>query len=141
MIGRATTFQTTLERQAAAGAGPDAVARAAVAVWRGIDQALAPIIGRGGLSALFERSLHLASLQHPALIAAHEDTLLSGDFAALESIYTASSGAEAAAAHGALLVAFCALLTGLVGEPLTARLLQPVWDTLQRGDPAKDDAS
>jgi hypothetical protein len=141
MIGRAATFQTSLERQAAAGAGPDAVAAAAVTVWRGIDHALSPIIGRGGLSALFERSLYLASAQHPALVTAHEDALLSGDFAALQGVYAASSGAEAAAAHGALLVAFCGLLTGLVGEPLTARLLQPVWDTLQSGDPAKDDAS
>jgi hypothetical protein len=141
MISRAATFQTGLQRRAASGAGADVISASAVAAWRGIDGALAPIIGRGGVSALFERSLHLASAQHPALIAAHDDVLRSGDFGALQAVYARSSGAEAAAAHGALLVSFCGLLTGLVGEPLTERLLQPVWDTLQGGDPAKDDAS
>ena len=141
MSGRAAIFQTTLARQAAAGGQADAISASAVAAWRGIDAALSPIIGRGGVSALFERSLYLASAQHPALIAAHDDALLSGDFAALQVVYARSGGADAAAAHGALLVTFCGLLTGLVGEPLTARLLQPVWDTLQGGDPAKDDAS
>jgi hypothetical protein len=140
MIGRAATFQTTLAQMAASGANADVIAATVVAAWRDIDGALSPIIGRGGLSALFERSLHLVSARHPALIAAHDDAVLSGDFVALQAVYAGSSGADAAAGHGALLVTFCGLLTGLVGEPLTERLLQPVWDALHRGDPAKDDA-
>jgi hypothetical protein len=140
MIGRAAKFQTSLARRAELGATAEVIGVAAVAAWRGIDGALSPIIGRGGVSALFERSLYLASAQHPALIAAHDDGLLSGDFEALQAVYADSSGAAAAAAHGALLVAFCRLLIGLIGEPLTERLLEPVWDILEGGDPAKDDA-
>jgi hypothetical protein len=141
MSGSAETFSTTLAQQAAAGADADAIAASAVAAWRGIDAALSPIIGSGGVSALFERSLYLTSARHPALIAAHDDAQGSGGFVALQAVYARASGAEAAVAHGALLVAFCVLLTALIGEPLTARLLQPVWDTLQGGDPAKDDAT
>jgi len=138
VVSPVTQFQTRLAQQAAAGESADRVGAAAVAAWHGIDDALSPIIGRGGVSALFERSLYLASAQYPDLIAAHDDVLLSGDFAALRAVYSASSGAEAAVAHGALLVCFCGLLTGLIGEPITERLLQPVWDTIERGDTAKD---
>jgi len=141
MVSRVRKLQSSLAQQAAAGADADRVAAAAVAAWRSIDGALTPIIGRGGVSALFARSLYLASAQYPPLISAHDDALLSGDFAALPAVYSASSGAEAAAAHGALLVCFCGLLTGLIGEPLSDRLLQPVWDTFHRADSAEDDAS
>jgi hypothetical protein len=141
MTGGATTFEATLARHAAAGADAILITALAVTAWRGIDGVLSPIIGRGGVSALFERSLYLASAAHPELIAAHDDARLSGNFAALQAAYAGASSVDAAAAHGALLVSFCGLLAGLVGEPLTERLLQPVWDTLQSGDPAKDDAS
>lgn len=141
MNSRPARFQTTLARHAASGADAQLIAALAVAAWRGIDGALSPIIGRGGVSALFNRSLYLVSAQHPELIAAHDDARLTGDFAALQAVYAGARGGVAAAAHGALLVSFCGLLTGLVGEPLTDRLLQPVWDTLQSGDPAKDDES
>jgi len=140
-MGGAARFEATLARHAASGADALLVSALAVAAWRGIDGALSPIIGRGGVSALFDRSLYLVSARHPELMAAHEDARLSGEFAALQAVCAESSGFDAAAAHGALLVAFCRLLGGLVGEPLTERLLQPVWDTLQSGDPAKDDAS
>jgi len=141
MVHRAAEFEATLARHAASGADARLIAALAVAAWRGIDGVLSPIIGRGGVAALFDRSLHLVGGRHPELIAAHGDARLTGDFVALQGVYAGSSGVDAAAAHGALLVSFCGLLAGLVGEPLTERLLQPVWDTLQSGHPAKDDES
>ncbi len=140
MFGGATQFQASLLQQATEGARADRIAAQAVAAWRGISSALSPIIGHGGVSALFERSLHLATPRHPTLVAALDSAASADDFAALRATLSSVPGPEAAAAQGELLEAFYGLLAGLIGEPLTTRLLQPVWDTLQSGDPAKDDA-
>jgi hypothetical protein len=139
MVNAAEEFQVRLVRRASEGAGADLISAVAVSTWRGIDAALSPIIGRGGVSALFERSLYLSSARQPALIAGHDDALLSGNFTGLGSALTGASAGEAALAHGALIGCFYGLLAGLIGNPLTDRLLQPVWDSLDRGDPAKDD--
>ncbi len=141
MIDLTARWQPPFSQRAAAGADSAEIGALAVAAWRGVDAALSPIIGRGGVAALYERSLHLASVRHPSLIGALDGGVLTGDFAAIGRVLSASSGADAAVAHGALLASFCGLLAALIGNPLAARLLHPVWDPLQSGDPAKDHAS
>ncbi len=140
MVGGATQFQASLAQYARDGGRAEEVAARAVTVWRAIDAVLAPIIGHGGVAALFERSLHLACTPHPALVCANDAAASPGDFSALQTALAGFSSADAASANGELLRAFDGLLTGLIGQPLVDRLLQPVWDTLHSGDPAKDDA-
>jgi hypothetical protein len=106
-----------------------AVATAAVAVWRDVSGALSPIIGHSGFAALFKRSVHLASGACPDLARATEQTADVATFSALHDVLAQLSSAEAARANGALLQTFQDVLDTLIGAPLTARLLQPIWDT------------
>ena len=46
------------------------VSETVVGAWQAIDSALAPVIGRRGIAALYKRSLHLAARSHPWLLGA-----------------------------------------------------------------------
>jgi hypothetical protein len=114
------------------------VAEAMAATWREIDAALAPVIGRGGVAALYKRSVHLTRTAHPWV-----DTLLGGvqggmDLAALRSLFAAQGSAEACACGNDLLQTFYQLLGSLIGASLTERLLRSVWATSSSGTPAQD---
>ena len=120
---------------AAAGADAGQIAGKAVAVWEAIHSAMAPVIGPRGSTALQRRSLHVARASYPWLDAVCEAAAAPGDFAALREALASRTAAEAAAAHDSMVLAFIELLTTLIGEPLTARLLQGV------GDRPSDDIS
>lgn len=105
------------------------VADATVAAWQGIERALRPILGHGGVVGLYRRTLHLASATHPWLPADPPDT--EGPEAAPARLHAALAQcptAEAKAGATSFLRHFDALLSSLVGPALTARLLRPVWD-------------
>lgn len=91
---------------AAAGADAEQIAGEAIAVWQAIHSAMAPVIGQRGSAALHHRCLHVARATYPWL----------------------DPACEAAAAHDSMVLAFLELLTTLIGEALTARLLQGVGD-------------
>lgn len=129
-----------LARLAAAGMDAHSLAQAAGATWRAVDLALAPVIGRLGVRALFRRSLVLGSIDHPWLAVVNDSPLPAGDFSDLQSALAGQTGSAAAAAQGALLQTYAGLLTEFIGAPLTERLLQPVWDLPSCG-PAALDAS
>lgn len=117
------------------------VADAVVALWRDIDEALHPIIGRQAVAALYTRSLKAASAGYPWLAHAQPDAMGSVDPAALRGAISRQTAAEAGAACVALFDAFHELLASLVGASLTDRLLRSVW-TLSAGDsPAQDTSS
>ena len=110
--------------------GSDAVPIAALVVlkWRSIDNALSPIIGHGGVAALFKRSVSLTLHTYPWLAPLQEGADQPHNFAALQSALCRQPSAEAAAAAGALLQKFLDLLTHLIGDALTERLLRSIWD-------------
>jgi hypothetical protein len=120
-----------IRRTLAQGAGdaPDAsaVAESTLNTWRQVAARLAPVIGARGVDVLFSRSLHVTSKDFPWLAIAGND----GNSAALlDSLKARLAGRETAAAaeaSHALLVTFTELLTTLIGESLTERLLGPVW--------------
>lgn len=103
-----------------------------MAAWESIEQALHPVLGKGGVAGLYRRSLHLAAAQHPWL-----DVDTPGldarnlDPGALRATLAQQSTADARAGAAGFLRQFNALLSSLVGPSLTARLLRPVWG----GDP------
>ena len=53
-------FCKNLVQLACDGAAPDQIASLAVLKWRTLDNALSPIIGHGGVAALFKRSVSLS---------------------------------------------------------------------------------
>jgi len=123
---------SSLTQLAADGADAQRIADRAVAVWRELDAALSPIIGRRGVVALFKRSLVLTVQGHSSLAAAHDDMDALGDFDALRVTLEQQSSAAAIAMSGALLQKFVGLLTNLIGASLTERLLQSVRDNPSR---------
>lgn len=125
-------IHASLTRLAADGADSLRVADSAVAVWQDLDAALSPILGRRGVAALFKRSLLLTVPAHSSLVAAHASAETVVDFDALRVALKQLSGANAIATNGALLRKFVDLLTTLIGESLTGRLLQSVLDNPPR---------
>ena len=123
-------------------AGPDAgaaqLADASVETWREIDAALAPIIGQRGVGALYTRSLHLTEPAYPWLPVTTEVPQPTLDVEALRTVLSNQPRAEAADASGAVLQTFHALLTQLIGMPLTEQLLRSVWARFLSGEAAQD---
>jgi hypothetical protein len=112
----------------AEGADVGQIACSAVSTWRGIDAALAPVIGRRGVAALYERSVCLVRAEYPWLPAVQARGPEVGAFGSLQAALVLQTRSEAAATQGALLRAFADLLSSLVGRSLTDRLLNAVRD-------------
>jgi hypothetical protein len=127
-----------LEGMVPAGASSQDIAEAVAAAFRGIDQALMPIVGVRGVAALYKRSLHLARLTHPWLPHSGEGVATTMDLAALTTDLAKHTADDAAAAGVQLLHTFHGLLSGLIGPSLTERLLRPVWATFLSGRSARD---
>jgi hypothetical protein len=105
----------------------DQIAAACGAVWLELDSALSPIIGPRGVTALGQRSLHLASAAHPWLAAGQPGGPTRLDSALLVSLLAPRSRDDAAAAADTFLQTFRELLCSLIGVSLTERLLCTVW--------------
>lgn len=115
-----------------------AIAGATVKLWLAMDDALSPIVGRRGMAALYQRSLHLTRQQFPWLPVAEQGPLGACDFGTLRAALAAQSNEHAAAGATALLLAFRELMSTLLGEQLTEQLLRPVLAHPSRGRAAKD---
>ena len=103
------------------------VGDAMVATLHAIQAALAPIIGAGGVAALYRRSLFLTAAAHPWLADLNEDVQANLDPAAMKALMARQAGAEARAGGHALLQTFYQVLASLIGASLTERLLRSVW--------------
>lgn len=115
------------------------VSDGACSVWRRISVALTPVVGPQGVDALYRRSLHLTAAQHPVLasITSERET---GDFSSLQEALLTQTNVAAAAAQKALLINFHTLLSSLIGESLTERLLASVWHNPTGNDPTQERA-
>lgn len=111
------------------GGSPDAnaMAEASISTWHKVIAQLTPVIGTRGVDVLFSRSLHITSITFPWIINSgdHGDSSIM-----LVSIKARLAGHDvdvATEASHKLLLTFTELLTSLIGESLTERLLDPVW--------------
>jgi len=122
--GRISATLTTL-------VGDDAdatqIADAIISTWDAVNDALGPIIGRGGVAALYNRSLHLAGLHYPWLAAISRGAQTTMDLVALKAALSRQTSANATAGGTAVLQTFYELLSRLVGPSLTDRLLRSTW--------------
>jgi len=117
------------------------IAETAVSSWRAIESALAPIIGRRGVAALYKRSLHLTRSTHPCLAMVFDEPFEPGEFDMLNTVLTQQSSAEATAANCALLQTFHDLLINLIGGALTERLLRTVWNNISSSTAVQDSST
>jgi hypothetical protein len=99
----------------------------AVAAWRDVSAALAPIIGLGGVAALYNRSVSLCLAQYPWLISV-SPSATPADFVGLGRLLSQQDSSAGVAANEALLRCVSQLLCNLIGTSLTERLLHPVWE-------------
>lgn len=114
------------------------VAEALEGVWCEIETALTPIVGQGGVAALYKRSLHLTAPAHPWMLLRQDGVEPSANRTALKLAVSRQGSAQALAGGDALLVAFYDLLGSLVGTSLTERLLRSVWAHPAGDTPAQD---
>jgi hypothetical protein len=122
-------------------ADPDGVARVAARMWVDIGAALQPVIGTGGVDALWGRSLYLTARQgHSWLGATRIDAAGAVDESDLQARIAQQPVSAALAGVQALLQAFHGLLDSLIGTSLTERLLHPVWHS-SAGEPSAQEDS
>jgi hypothetical protein len=129
-------FHQDLARLASEGATSERIAHRAAISWRDVHAALSPIIGPGGVMALFKRSVSITRSTYPWLASLQEEIEGSNDFAALRATLSTQASVEAAAGNSAVLHKFIEILTSLIGESLAERLLSSVWV-----DTSNDDGS
>ncbi len=117
------------------------VAVAARTTWTRIDVSLSTIIGRRGVAGLYKRSLSLTRKAHPVLAVIFDGALQPGDYSTLQNALAQESASVATAASEALLQTFSDLLTRLIGQSLSERLLQPILDNTSSSGTAVKDTS
>jgi hypothetical protein len=106
----------------------DPIAERAVGLLVPLSMHLAAIIGQNGFHAIYERSLHEASKQHPWLMAGRISAQGPSDFEGLKAALYERDVHEASHAAAALLSALLELLASLIGHALTMNLLRASWD-------------
>jgi len=109
------------------------IADAIAAIWQEIDDVLSGVIGKGGVAALFQRSVRLASEQHPWLECVQGGVQKIVDLSELRSVVERQDAASAKSGGDALLLAFRELLVSLIGPLLSEQLLGSVWARAMRG--------
>ena len=96
--------------------------------WRRLAHRLSPLIGDSGFCALHGRAIRLIRSEHDWLGSAGSARTIAQLIALLDERYAAVAPGTAAVANQTLLSTFTALLATLVGEALTARLLDSAAD-------------
>lgn len=117
---------------------PEHILDLVIASWKEIYRVLRPIIGKGGIDALFHRSIEIAAQDFPWLTAASTDAQSAMDIDVLHQVLLKEDASHFAGASDTLLLHFYYLLTNLIGLSLTDRLLRPVLDPLLNGTAIKD---
>ena len=99
-----------------------------MAPWRRISEHLVPLIGELGFCALFGRAARLLAARYVWIDADASSKSAVALLAALEQAMGAIDPAEARIANDELLAIFTRQLSALVGDALTARLLETATD-------------
>jgi hypothetical protein len=141
MQSEARRIQATIADVAAIAPDSAHVADVAASTWREINAVLSPVIGPGGVAALYQRGLYMTRNAYPCLAAVREDALRPGEFVGLQLVLSQQTSAQAVAANGGLLQTFCELLANLVGTSLTERLLRSVRNLSPTGTAGQGPAS
>ncbi|MGK2941209.1 MAG: hypothetical protein ACSLFJ_05960 [Immundisolibacter sp.] len=121
---REATIRTLLIQRAGSASDTNAIIDATVDIWRQMATRLAPVIGARGVDVIFSRALHQTSSAFPWLAIAEDDHRdIALRLASLKAHIAGQDTATVVQGSSALLSAVTELLASLIGEPLTARLL------------------
>ena len=91
--------------------------------WQTMALQLCPLIGDSGFCALYGRAARLVASRLGRAVPTAPGKPFAALLGALRAHYAGVDAAEAARTNDALLTTFTKLLTGLIGEALTAQLL------------------
>jgi hypothetical protein len=116
-----------LAQHAGSAADAEALAAAARRAYDDLARVSAPLIGQVGVEALTGRALHLAQREYPWLAQTREPEQAERPFTEVIACLERQDPAVAIEAAGAVFATLTGLLVTLIGEPLTARLLQQAW--------------
>jgi hypothetical protein len=127
-----------LERRIDDGADATQIAAFIVADWQQIELILRPIVGARGVAALYQRSLFVSGKEYEWLTPCYRGIQAAIDLPLLKTALALQQRDIAVQGGTALFTTFHELLSSLVGEALTTRLLFSVWDSSLRGPTAQD---
>lgn len=117
---------------------PEAVVQTTIRLWELLAPELIAIIGQGGFTPLYARSIRLVCKQH-AWLAQH--VVRPSDKERFTELRTGLQAQDPAQAHLAsleLFTIFLDVLASLVGDELTTHLLHSAWSKETTETPAKD---
>lgn len=95
--------------------------------WQRLASQLTQLIGDGGFCALYERTIKLTVLEFPYLTVPSEQHV-EGMLRSLRNNFAAVDSSKASQANLALLQTYTGLLSTLIGESLTVRILISAWE-------------
>lgn len=132
-------FTAPLAQRLAKDADAGQIADAICAMWSDIESALQPVLGPRGVAALFERSLYLVAARYPWLAPLKAAWGDAGELMTeLKAALSAQQPGVAAQAGTEIFTTFRELLTTLIGDRLSERLLQAAWSPPTSAPPAQD---
>ncbi len=106
--------------------------------WERVAFHLTPLIGEAGFQSLYARAVHLALPQCSGLTAASPAQPLGSLFEKLKRELGQMDASDAARTSKLLLATFTELLSTLIGESLTSRVLHSAWNDKSNTISGKD---
>lgn len=103
------------------------VVDAAIYHWELMANQIISIVGEGGFNALYIRCAYITRTTFPWLAANLSSPQVEGRFASLRTSLEGQTPEQAGAANALLLITFSDILTSLIGEELTTRILRSAW--------------
>lgn len=108
-------------------AGSGAIAARTLWSWERVAFQLTPLIGEAGFRSLYARAVHLVIPNCPRLTPARQSQPLEALLQKLKQDLEILDSAEAVRTSNLLLATFTELLSTLIGESLTSRVLHSAW--------------
>ena len=130
-------IRRTLRQRAGDSADTIAIAKATAETWLLICAQLTPVIGGNGVDAILNRSLYLTSAAFPWLAGSDEQVNHESLPLRISMRVAGRDPVTAAQASSSLLITFIELLSTLIGNSLTRRLLAPVCGVGAAAEPEK----
>ncbi len=128
----------TLNHRVGEGATASHIADTVVVVCQDIEKSLTPVVGPGGVVALYQRSLHLAKTTHDWIDISSVVSTPHVDFSPLRALLAQQTEEAALAGGTEVLETFTRLLISLIGFSLSEQLLGAVWIQPTAASPVQD---
>jgi hypothetical protein len=109
-----------------------------VGPWRRLAAHLSPLIGESGFAALYGRAARLVQTRFPWFVLEQSSPSADSLFDHLDRQLSSVDATLAAETNMALLDTFTKLLSGLIGDALTIRLLNSAWSDESHQGNAKE---